>query len=227
MKRSEINELMRKSLKLLDDNCFKLPPFAYWSPADWATKGKEADEIRDCMLGWDLTDFGLGTFRNKGLTMFTLRNGHYTNAKYAHKPYCEKILISDEDQICLMHFHWKKVEDIIVRAGGNLVVQIYNATDDDQLADTPVRVSLDGIETEIPAGGTVTLHQGESICLPSRLYHKFWAEKGTGTALLGEVSKVNDDTNDNRFHEDVGRFPTIEEDEEPLHLLFSEYPPAN
>ena len=34
---------------------------------------------------------------------------------------------------------------------------------------------------------------------------------------------VNDDTRDNRFLEPLGRFPAIEEDEEPLYLLCNEY----
>jgi len=38
------------------------------------------------------------------------------------------------------------------------------------------------------------LGPGESVYLPRRLYHKFWGEKGSGKTLLGEVSKVNDDT---------------------------------
>ena len=53
-----------------------------------------------------------------------------------------------------------------------------------------------------------------------------WAEKGYGPCLIGEVSMVNDDTNDNRFYEPQGRFPTIEEDEPPLYLLCHEYPAA-
>ena len=44
--------------------------------------------------------------------------------------------------------------------------------------------------------------------------------------LLGEVSKVNDDRVDNRFHEPTGRFPEIEEDEPSLYLLGNEYPVA-
>jgi D-lyxose ketol-isomerase len=44
--------------------------------------------------------------------------------------------------------------------------------------------------------------------------------------LLGEVSTCNDDKNDNRFYEDLGRFPTLEEDEEPYRLLCTEYPKA-
>lgn len=40
----------------------------------------------------------------------------------------------------------------------------------------------------------------------------------------GEVSKVNDDNQDNCFLEDAGRFPDIDEDEDPLYLLCNEYP---
>ncbi len=64
------------------------------------------------------------------------------------------------------------------------------------------------------------------ITLTLRLYHAFWAEKGSGKVLIGEVSKVNDDNCDNRFYEDMGRFPIIEEDEAPYRLLCNEYPAA-
>lgn len=33
----------------------------------------------------------------------------------------------------------------------------------------------------------------------------------------------NDDANDNRFYEEVGRFPQIEGDEAPLYPLCNEY----
>ena len=46
---------------------------------------------------------------------------------------------------------------------------------------------------------------------------------GSGTVMVGEVSQCNDDTSDNRFFEPVGRFPEIDEDEAPLHLLCSDY----
>ena len=221
MKRSEINALLREAAAFTREQGFHLPPFAFWSPAEWKTKGPEADEIRDCMLGWDVTDFGLGDFHNIGLVLFTIRNGHPTDERYV-KPYAEKILISDKKQVTPMHFHWSKAEDIINRGGGDLVVQLYNATPDEGLADTDVAVSIDGVRRTVKAGGCVTLTPGESICLPSRLYHKFWAEKER--TLLGEVSMVNDDNTDNRFHEPMGRFPDIEEDEGPLYLLCSEYP---
>ena len=41
--------------------------------------------------------------------------------------------------------------------------------------------------------------------------------------LVGEVSTVNDDETDNVFHEPVGRFPRIEEDEAPTRLLVIDY----
>lgn len=46
----------------------------------------------------------------------------------------------------------------------------------------------------------------------------------TGPVLLGEVSMCNDDENDNRFYEELGCFPEVEEDEPPYQLLCTEYP---
>lgn len=225
MKRSELNTLMRSTIEFINENNFKLPPFAYWGPEEWKTKGPEADEIRDCMLGWDVTDFGGGDFQKLGLVLFTIRNGHLTDERYP-KAYGEKLLIVGEEQLCPMHYHWQKTEDIINRGGGNLVIELYNSTDDDKLAESDIEVSIDGVRHVLKAGSLVTLRAGESICLPCRLYHRFWGEKGKGTVLVGEVSAVNDDNTDNCFLEPVGRFPAVEEDEEPLYLLFTEYPSA-
>ena len=226
MKRSEVNALIRETIRFAKAHKFQLPPFAFWSPAEWKTKGHKADEIRDCMLGWDVTDFGQGRFHKLGLMLFTIRNGHLTDRRYP-KPYAEKLLIVEEGQITPMHFHWSKAEDIICRGGGNLVIQLYNSTPSDGLARTPVTVSIDGVPRTVKAGSKVTLTPGESICLRQRVYHKFWGQPGKGKVLVGEVSAVNDDKKDNRFYEPVGRFPTIEEDQAPLHLLCSEYPPAS
>lgn len=223
MKRSDINESIRAAISLLRENNISLPPFAHWSPEDWKSKGSECDEIRDCRLGWDVTDFGLGDFEHTGLVVFTLRNGHPTEAAYAGKTYCEKILISQEKQVTPLHFHWLKQEDIINRAGGQLVIKLQNSTADEALANTDVEVSLDGVRRTVPAGAELVLKAGESITLPPHLYHAFWAEAGAGAVIAGEVSKVNDDARDNRFLGGLGRFPEIEEDCEPLHLLCTEY----
>ena len=44
MKRSRINALIRESETFFRDNVFSLPPFASWTPDEWAARGHEADE---------------------------------------------------------------------------------------------------------------------------------------------------------------------------------------
>lgn len=223
MKRSELNQIMKNAVEFIDKMNFKLPPFAFWSPEEWAQKGHEYDEIRDNMLGWDITDFGSGDFLKIGLLMFTVRNGNFNDPKYV-KPYAEKLLIVEDGQVTPYHFHWSKMEDIINRGGADLIVKVYNSTEDGRFADTDVDIYMDGRHFTVAAGSTVRLKPGESITLQTGMYHSFWAEGGK--VLLGEVSKVNDDRVDNRFYESTGRFPEIEEDEKPLYLLGNEYPVA-
>ena len=225
MKRSEINQQIRQTLDFLEEHRFALPPFAHWTPEQWRTTGPEADEIRSRQLGWDVTDFGAGRFDELGLTVFTIRNGCLADPHNA-KIYAEKILIVGENQVTPCHFHHAKAEDIINRGGGKLMIQLYNSDDSDGLADTPVTVSCDGVRRTVPAGGTIVLETGESITLVPRVYHEFKGEPGFGTVLAGEVSSVNDDNIDNRFLNKLPRFPSIDEDEPPVHLLCTEYPPA-
>ncbi|NQU40938.1 MAG: D-lyxose/D-mannose family sugar isomerase [Lentisphaerae bacterium] len=226
MKRSTINELIENAKALLHDHQITLPPFAYWTPQEWATKGHECDEIRECMLGWDVTDFATGEFDKTGLVVFTARNGHKTIDSYKGKTYCEKILISREGQVTPCHYHVDKQEDIINRVGGNLVIRLFNRADDGSAADTPVAVALDGVVRQFAAGEEVVLSPGESITIPPCIYHDFWGQPGKGPVISGEVSKVNDDNCDNFFLESLGRFPEIEEDSAPLHLLCTEYEAA-
>jgi D-lyxose ketol-isomerase len=225
MKRSEINKLMRENIEFIKEMKFNLPPFAYFTPDEWKEKGSEYDEIRNHMLGWDITDYGHGDYEKIGLFLFTIRNGSLPEPD-CKKTYAEKLLISDEDQVAPMHFHWNKMEDIINRGGGNLIVKVYNCGENEELADTPVEVTCDGRKYTVPAGAEIRLKPGESITLPPYQYHAFWGEKGFGKVLIGEVSMVNDDNTDNRFYETQGRFPVVEEDEAPLYLLCNEYPAA-
>jgi D-lyxose ketol-isomerase len=226
MKRSEINRLIVEAKEFFDEQNFRLPPFAFWTPQDWKNKGPECDEIRDNLLGWDLTDFGSGDFYNTGLLLFTLRNGNQANPKY-EKPYAEKIMIVREKQVTPMHFHWSKMEDIINRGGGELVIELNKANpkNDQEFLDAPFEVTLDGVVRTFSPGEIVRLKPGESITLERYIYHRFWVEGGM--TLVGEVSCVNDDSTDNRFHETIGRFPEIEEDEVPIHYLCTEYPAAS
>ena len=222
MKRSEINTYVREADAFIQSCGFRLPPFAAWTPDDWTTKGPEAREIVTARLGWDVFDGGLGRFDEIGLVLFTLRNGSLQALQNGKgKVYAEKVLISNVNQVTPLHFHWHKTEDIINRGGGKLVVQVYNATTDEGLADTPVTVSTDGVQRTVPAGTEIVLTPGESITLEPFCYHKFWAIEER--VLIGEVSTVNDDESDNRFYEPLARFPEVEEDEPPQYVLVSEY----
>ena len=224
MSRSEINAIMRDADAFIRSCGFYLPPFAYWTPQDWAEKGPEVREIVENDLGWDITDYGLGDFKRYGLLLFTIRNGSVQDWRNSSgKPFAEKVMIAEVGQEHQMHFHWRKVEDIINRAGGELCIQLYNATSDERLADSDVTVSVDGVRRTLPAGGVVRLAPGESITLPTKAFHKFWAEGSR--VLMGEVSMINDDKIDNCFHEPFGsgRFSEAEEDTEPLYLLYSDY----
>lgn len=223
MKRSEVNAAIRNVMALAEKYSFRLPPFADWTPRQWQEKGPECDEIRKAMLGWDVTDFGSGDFEKVGLSLFTIRNGVYGSDQYT-KPYAEKILVSNENQYTPYHFHWNKQEDIINRGGGNLMIQLYNSTPDEQMdTESAIQVSIDGVRQTLPAGAIVRLTPGESICLTQGLYHQFWAEEGFGPVLVGEVSMTNDDKADNRFWKPGNRFSAIEEDEPALRLLCNEY----
>lgn len=225
MKRSEVNKIIREMEQLIKDNGFHLPPFCNWTPEEWETKGHEYDEIRDNMLGWDITDYGLGRFDECGFGLVTIRNGNQHNPKYK-KVYAEKLLFLREDMMSPMHFHWMKSEDIINRGGGALDITLYNDDGNGGLADTDVLVNADGRSWYVPAGTTIRLQNGESITIWPHQYHDFHGVPGTGSVLIGEVSQCNDDNKDNRFYDDIGRFPAIEEDEPPYRLLCNEYPPA-
>lgn len=220
MRRSEINAILRDAEKFLKSRQFYLPEWATWDLQDWRSNKDKVGYIVERMLGWDITDFGSGDFLKRGLFLFTMRNGKYGADK---KPYAEKIMIVEENQETPFHFHWSKMEDIINRGGGNLVIEVYNADEHEQFADSPVRIRVDGIEHIVEPGGKIILHPGQSVCQDQFLYHRFYGEPGHGKVMVGEVSQCNDDNIDNRFYEAVGRFPDIDEDEEPLYLLCSDY----
>jgi len=222
MKRSEINSYLKEALEFLNEHKFALPPFAYWSPEDWKNKGEEYNEIRENLLGWDITDFGSGDFEKTGLFLFTIRNGNIS--KPNGKTYAEKILIVKPGQVTPYHYHKHKMEDIINRGGGVLKIQVYPSLDNsprpvlDKIGSVPL--SVDGRNFTAAPGTIVELKTGESITLNRGVFHQFWSDEKT---LLGEVSMVNNDKTDNFFLEERGRFPKIEEDEEAIYLLVGDY----
>lgn len=46
MKRSEINKIIEEAAEFLGEHKFLLPPFAYFTAAEWKDKNHEYDEIR-------------------------------------------------------------------------------------------------------------------------------------------------------------------------------------
>ncbi len=220
MKRSEINYYIKEAEQFFKKMGFYLPLWAHWTKDQWEENRERCNEIFNNELGWDLTDFGSGSYQETGLLLFTLRNGKLGVDK---KTYAEKIMLVKEGQETPYHFHWLKMEDIINRGGGNLMIELYKADKDEGFSNESFEVKIDGITMHIEPGQTVTLNPGQSICLEPYIYHRFYGENGTSPVLVGEVSKVNDDKNDNRFKTAPGRFPEIEEDVPLYRLLITDY----
>ena len=223
MKRSEINAAVERAIGFFDGRGIPLPSYALWTPDRWRSAGPECDEIRECMLGWDVTDFGSGDFPRIGRTLFTLRNGRHADPRYP-KIYAEKFIFNPEGQRAPLHFHVSKMEDIINRGGGNVLITVWRAGDDDRPSDERFTLAVSGIRREAAPGETIRIEPGESICLPPRTFHQFWGEEGSGPSVSGEVSSVCDDRTDNYFLDPRERFPAVEEDEPMRFVRCNEYP---
>ena len=62
---------------------------------DWAAQGPAVRGIVEDHLGWDITDFGSGDYKKRGLFLFTIRNGSPANLNAGRgKLYAEKILLA-------------------------------------------------------------------------------------------------------------------------------------
>jgi len=221
--RSLINESIRQAMAVFEEFGFSLPPFAFWTPAEWESRGPECDPLRDAMLGWDVTDFGSGCFAQIGRTLFTLRNGRVRSGKPG-KPYAEKLILDPEGQRAPLHYHRSKTEDIINRGGGNILVQLRPCGPDGAADEGRMRIESDGVARTVSAGDILRLKPGQSVTIPPRIFHQFWGEEGTGWTVSGEISSVCDDFCDNVFLDPMSRFPAITEDDRPAFLLCHEYP---
>ena len=223
MKRSRINDIMAQADEMIRHHGFHLPPFAAWTPSQFAANAPIARNVIEARCGWDITDYGAGRYDEMGLFLFTLRNGRLGDLQRGGGMcYAEKLLISKQDQLSPMHTHALKAEDIINRGGATLVIELFGSDDTGGFApDRGGRVFCDGIARDFRAGEKLRLAPGESVTLMPGDWHAFWGDGGD--VLIGEVSTVNDDETDNIFRDPIGRFAEIEEDVPPTHLLVSDY----
>ena len=202
-------------------------PFCRFIPERRRTLGHEYDEVRECMLGWDITDYGMGDFNRLGFSLVTIRNGNRALAEKYPKVYAEKLLYRKEGQYA-PPTTFTGIKPRTSSTGGR------------EHADPGVQLSAgrgDRLRFQryrpyrwayrySPSRDAGAPDPGESIHIQQRLYHDFTVEEGTGPVLLGEVSQCNDENTDNRFNPPMGRFPEIEEDEPPYCLPCNEYPPG-
>ena len=156
MKRSEINRALRELEAMCEKYRCYLPPFCRFTPEEWKTKGHEYDEVRECMLGWDITDYGLGNFDKIGFSLITIRNGSRKQPEKYTKVYAEKLLFLKEGQYSPNHFHWFKTEDIINRGGGNVLIRVYNSKEDESI--------VTGSTSRAPARARRRTSSGCAVC---------------------------------------------------------------
>jgi D-lyxose ketol-isomerase len=213
MKRSEINAALRSARAVCEAQAFALPSWADWTLADHRAMPEQSEFLINRQIGWDVTDFGSGDFARRGLTLLCTRNGIQGLA--AERPYAEKLLFVGVDQETPFHAHKVKLEDIICRGGGDLMVEF--TAEGSFAADRTARV--DGAKVAIDAG-PIRLRPGMGITIPRGMQHRFWAEGAPSFAV--EVSQCNDDKGDNFFLDPLGRFSTVQEDEPALYPLWNE-----
>jgi D-lyxose ketol-isomerase len=153
---------------------------------------------------WDVTDFGLGDWTIHGLVLVNL----------AEEPeYCEKLMYARPGMTTPAHWHKVKKEDIICRCG-----------ELEMVVGAPERESSIKINGEVQSVHGViklVLSAGHRVTLPPGVLHEF-TPLSSG-CVIGEVSTANNDAADNFFlNSDIGRFPTIQEDEPAVVRLVSD-----
>ena len=224
MKRSQINSALQTAQSMLDGFRWALPRWADWALEDYRADPQMAAHLKAHQMGWDVTDFGSGDFTTRGLTLFCARNGIQSDPDSV--PYAEKLLFVGEGQETPFHCHQQKMEDIINRGGGHLLVEFLHedgqGDDHRDARDEAITISVDGHMVTLQPDEPLRLTPGESVTIPRQLYHRFYAEPGHGMVFAGEVSQVNDDNSDNYFLEPLGRFSQIEENEPALRPLWNE-----
>lgn len=189
MRRSEINKAIVNSKLFFEKNGWVLPP----DPK------------------WDVTDFGLGDFKNVGLILINLAE---------EVEYCEKLMYAAKGQTTPSHAHKKKKEDIICRTG-ELVIKLWSQDPAKNKNNDNFNVKINGTYTPVTSGDHINLKAGERVTIEPGIWHEFYP--ASDECIIGEVSTANDDLNDNFFSdENIGRYAEIIEDEPAIVKLLSD-----
>lgn len=218
MKRSTINRDILWGINLLKENNISLPEFALWSPEEWERNKDKLSTVINVSLGWEVKDFS----EEMGATLFTIRNGKYNDLSIG-VPYCEKLIMFKDGKRLPLHYHKEKTEDVINRAAGIMQIKLYHTTASGELdLASDVDVFQDGILHTHKAGEYFYINPGSSITLTPGIAHTFGPKPG-GPLIVGEVSVVNNDLTDNfRFEKVPDQYP-VEEDEEIMFPICTEY----
>jgi len=219
LKRSEANEILRKGAEFFSSFGNFLPPQSKWSVDEWLANKSEMTPSLKGGVGWDIFK-PAPDYADEGLTLYTLTNGYPGN----YQVYAEKLLMSTPGQVCPMHYHALKQEDIICAGGANMHIVLHWAEDEKTLSDKPVEAVINGRLKTVTAGEELVFTPGERITLAPRMFHRFWGDPDAKMpSFIREVSMVNDDATDNYFLGEIGRFAEIIEDEPVLWPLCSDY----
>ncbi len=188
MKRSEINRLVHAANICFVNHGWSLPPHPRW----------------------DVTDFGLGRWRENALVLVNL----------AEEPeYCEKLMYAQRDMTTPAHCHRQKKEDIISR-WGVLRVRVWAGVPAES-GTREFQIQVNGALQTIASGSTIDLPAGSRVTLVPGVYHEFFPV--SDECIIGEVSTANDDAHDNFFvNPDIGRYPHVDEDEPAQVRLLSD-----
>ncbi len=188
MKRSQINNAFKEASSCFVKGGWSLPP----NPQ------------------WDVTDFGLGNFNEKGLVLINLA---------AENEYCEKLMYAKRGQTTPHHYHKKKKEDIVCRTG-ELAIRFWKNHPGEQISSN-IEIKRNGVFQLVQEGVEVVFAAGERVTIEPGVWHLFYPV--SAECIIGEVSTANDDVNDNFFWDEaIGRYPEIEENEKPEVRLVSE-----
>ena len=217
MKRSTVNAAMRHATATFARFATVPPPWATRSPAEWTAHPEQARFCAEHGMGWIISDFGSGDFARRGIILLVTRNGIL--GRPGERVYAEKLIVMRDGQEAPFHYHRTKIEDMVVRGGGALGIDLVDVDRAGQPIKAPVRVLVDGAARTVAARAPVVLQPGESLTLPPLQAHRFYAVPGSGDVLAGEISEINDDLTDNYFLEPFSAAP-MEEDEPPFYPLW-------